>query len=174
MCVRFRCFRVTLYSDDSDADFKVKRAWQEKPKGNPAPRSRNFRSFQTHPFGLSLLSPLSPLGLGLLVGALLRSTWTGAVFPHLVTSIFRMRVIHRFLAFFTLAVTTATILENGQVRENPYPGQVSAIALDNSWRTYQPDTPEISYKGRWDSQHVSCMSTPHPFLGFSTCHLTSC
>lgn len=79
---------------------------------------------------------------------------------------FRMRVIHRFLALFTLALTSATILQNGQVRENPYPGQVSAIDLDDSWNTYPPDSPEISYKGRWDSKHVSCMSTPHPFPGF--------
>lgn len=73
-----------------------------------------------------------------------------------------MRVIHCLLAF-TLALTSATILENGQVRENSYPGQVSAIDLDDSWRTYEPDAPEISYKGRWDSKHVSCMSTPHIF-----------
>ncbi|CAG7938947.1 unnamed protein product [Penicillium olsonii] len=72
-----------------------------------------------------------------------------------------MRVIHCLLAF-TLALTSATILENGQVRENPYPGQVSAIDLDDSWRTYEPDAPEISYKGRWDSKHVSSCSQLRP------------
>ncbi|GKZ87096.1 hypothetical protein AnigIFM59636_000225 [Aspergillus niger] len=52
---------------------------------------------------------------------------------------------------------SATILQNGQVREDPYPGQAKAISLDNgSWRTYQPDASEIAYKGRWDSKHVSC------------------
>jgi hypothetical protein len=74
-----------------------------------------------------------------------------------------MRVVHRFLAFFTFALASATILENGQVRENAYPGQVSTIALDDSWRTYPPNAPEISYKGRWDSKHVSCMP-PHIIL----------
>ncbi|CAG8135257.1 unnamed protein product [Penicillium salamii] len=78
-----------------------------------------------------------------------------------------MRVIHRFLALFTLALTSATILQNGQVRENPYPGQVSAIDLDDSWNTYPPDSPEISYKGRWDSKHVSWWSAPGLKVEFS-------
>lgn len=52
---------------------------------------------------------------------------------------------------------TATILQNGQARENPYPGQAPRIELDDSWRSYNADTEEISYKGRWDSNHVSCM-----------------
>ncbi|GLA06914.1 hypothetical protein AnigIFM60653_007864 [Aspergillus niger] len=52
---------------------------------------------------------------------------------------------------------SATILQNGQVREDPYPGQAKAISLDDgSWRTYQPDASEIAYKGRWDSKYVSC------------------
>lgn len=53
----------------------------------------------------------------------------------------------------------ATILQNGQVREDPYPGQAPRISLDDSWRSYAPDAPEIAYKGRWDSKHVSCMSS---------------
>ncbi|XRM45749.1 hypothetical protein ABZX51_008823 [Aspergillus tubingensis] len=54
---------------------------------------------------------------------------------------------------------SATILQNGQVREDPYPGQAKAISLDNgSWRTYQPDASEIAYKGRWDSKYVSWWS----------------
>ena len=52
---------------------------------------------------------------------------------------------------------SATILENGQVRENPYPGQLQPVTLDDSWRNYPANAPEISYKGRWDSQHISCM-----------------
>lgn len=54
-------------------------------------------------------------------------------------------------------VVLATILENGQVRENAYPGQLKPVTLDDSWRDYLADAPEISYKGRWDSQHISCM-----------------
>ncbi|SPB42536.1 unnamed protein product [Aspergillus niger] len=63
---------------------------------------------------------------------------------------------------------SATILQNGQVREDPYPGQAKAISLDNgSWRTYQPDASEIAYKGRWDSKHVSWWSLPGIKLGFT-------
>jgi hypothetical protein len=51
----------------------------------------------------------------------------------------------------------ATILQNGQVRDDPYPGQAPRIELDDSWRSYDADVEEISYKGRWDSKHVSCM-----------------
>jgi hypothetical protein len=51
---------------------------------------------------------------------------------------------------------SATILQNGQPRDDPYPGQVSTIDLDSSWRNYDADAPEISYKGRWDSKHISC------------------
>lgn len=57
-----------------------------------------------------------------------------------------------------LGLATASIIQNGQLRENPYPGQTDAIALDASWRTYAPDAVEIGYKGRWDSKHVSCMA----------------
>jgi hypothetical protein len=61
-------------------------------------------------------------------------------------------------------VVSATILENGQVRENAYPGQLQPVTLDNSWRDYPADAPEISYKGRWDSQHISCMFPIASFL----------
>ncbi|GLA69287.1 hypothetical protein AtubIFM55763_009239 [Aspergillus tubingensis] len=64
---------------------------------------------------------------------------------------------------------SATILQNGQVREDPYPGQAKAISLDDgSWRTYQPDASEIAYKGRWDSKYVSC--EPHLLIiSFGSC-----
>lgn len=66
---------------------------------------------------------------------------------------------------------SATILQNGQVREDPYPGQAKAISLDDgSWRTYQPDASEIAYKGRWDSKYVSC--EPHFLItSFGSCIL---
>jgi hypothetical protein len=51
-----------------------------------------------------------------------------------------------------------TILQNGQPRENPYPGQTPKIFLDDTWNIYGPDVPEIAYKGRWDSKHISCKS----------------
>ncbi|GLI78736.1 hypothetical protein PoHVEF18_007057 [Penicillium ochrochloron] len=53
-----------------------------------------------------------------------------------------------------------TILENGQPRENPYPGQTPKIFLDDTWNIYGPDVPEIAYKGRWDSKHISWWSAP--------------
>lgn len=76
-----------------------------------------------------------------------------------------MRVVQYFFTFF-LALVSATILENGQARKDPYPGQVSKINLDNSWKSYQPDASEISYKGRWDSKHVSCMFVLYIFPGY--------
>lgn len=70
---------------------------------------------------------------------------------------YTMRIVRLVSALLWSLHTAATILQNGQVREDPYPGQAPRIELDDSWRTYDADTEEISYKGRWDSNHVSCM-----------------
>lgn len=68
-----------------------------------------------------------------------------------------MRVLYLGLALLAWPLhVAATILQNGQVRDDPYPGQAPRISLDDTWRTYEPNVPEISYKGRWDSQHISC------------------
>lgn len=68
-----------------------------------------------------------------------------------------MRILQLLLASSLWAVhASATIIQNGQVREHPYPGQAPNVSLDGSWKTYGPDATEISYKGRWDSNHVSC------------------
>jgi hypothetical protein len=64
------------------------------------------------------------------------------------------------LAALLWSLGSATIMENGQPRADPYPGQCSTIDLDSSWRSYDADAPEISYKGRWDSKHISCESSP--------------
>lgn len=53
-------------------------------------------------------------------------------------------------------LASATILQNGQIREDPYPGQAANITLDETWRNYDAGAPEIAYKGRWDSKHISC------------------
>lgn len=75
-----------------------------------------------------------------------------------------MRVAHLGLTLLAWPLhAVATILQNGQVREDPYPGQAPRIALDDSWSNYGPDVPEISYKGRWDSKHVSCTTKSNPF-----------
>jgi len=51
----------------------------------------------------------------------------------------------------------ATILQNGQARIVDYPNTV----IDPSayqFTSYAPNAPELSYKGRWDSKHVSWFS----------------
>ncbi|KAL4926379.1 SGNH/GDSL hydrolase family protein [Aspergillus undulatus] len=60
-----------------------------------------------------------------------------------------------------LSLVSATILENGQPRLNPYPGQARRLesGFDESWKTYDADAEEISYKGRWDGNHISWWST---------------
>ncbi|KAB8069341.1 SGNH hydrolase-type esterase domain-containing protein [Aspergillus leporis] len=62
---------------------------------------------------------------------------------------------------------TATILENGQERLDPYPGQVSEVSIDPSWRSYDADASEFSYKGRWDSSYTSWWSVPGLKFGFT-------
>jgi hypothetical protein len=71
--------------------------------------------------------------------------------------LYTMRVAWLGLTLLWSLHAAATILQNGQVREDPYPGQAPRIELDDSWRSYDADVEEISYKGRWDSKHVSCM-----------------
>ncbi|KAJ5151143.1 Esterase SGNH hydrolase-type subgroup [Penicillium canariense] len=74
-----------------------------------------------------------------------------------------MRVAQRGLALLVWSLqVAATILQNGQVREHPYPGQAPKIVLDGSWNIYGADSPEIAYKGRWDSKHVSWWSFVSP------------
>ncbi|GFF30142.1 hypothetical protein IFM58399_02489 [Aspergillus lentulus] len=64
-----------------------------------------------------------------------------------------MRALAFLLLFTWLFGASATILENGQARLNPYPGQTEVITLDKkTWRTYKPGVKEISYKGRWDDK----------------------
>ncbi|KAK2758326.1 hypothetical protein FQN54_004174 [Arachnomyces sp. PD_36] len=66
-------------------------------------------------------------------------------------------------------LASATVLQNGQVRENPYPGQAPevTIAANSTWKSYPQDAPELSYKGRWDSQYISWWSAPGLKFGFT-------
>jgi hypothetical protein len=58
---------------------------------------------------------------------------------------------------YLLALATATILQNGQVRITNYPD--TAISFSNSSvRTYDAGAEEIHYMGRWDSKHISYWS----------------
>lgn len=61
-----------------------------------------------------------------------------------------------------------TILQNGQVRPTDYPNTAiaSVSADDPSWTTYPPNATELSYKGRWDHQHISWWSAPGLKFGF--------
>jgi hypothetical protein len=71
---------------------------------------------------------------------------------------------------FALAFSTAraTILQNGQVRPDNYTSTaIAAItASDQNWRTYPPSAQELSYKGRWDEQHISWWTAPGLKFGF--------
>ncbi|KAL3480881.1 SGNH hydrolase-type esterase domain-containing protein [Aspergillus californicus] len=73
------------------------------------------------------------------------------------------------LSFF-LACASATILENGQPRIDPYPGQIQLLETginEAEWNTYGPDADEISYKGRWDEKHISCYRAPGVKFAFT-------
>lgn len=75
-----------------------------------------------------------------------------------VSQVYTMRLGYLGLTTLLWSFASATILQNGQVKEDPYPGQAPQIALDNSWVNYDAGAPELAYKGRWDSKHVSCTS----------------
>ncbi|KAL4798471.1 hypothetical protein BDV19DRAFT_386358 [Aspergillus venezuelensis] len=68
-----------------------------------------------------------------------------------------------------LSFVTATILENGQPRLNPYPGQAPLLefGFDDSWNVYDAEAEELSYKGRWDDKHISWWSTAGVKFGFT-------
>jgi hypothetical protein len=67
------------------------------------------------------------------------------------------------------SIATATILQNGQVREVHFPDTKIAAVTSNSseWRTYGPNATEISYKGRWDSKPISWWAAPGLKFGFT-------
>jgi hypothetical protein len=73
------------------------------------------------------------------------------------SAIFEMKfsIVQSFAAIASL--TSATILQNGQVRITDYPNTV-IDASKYSFNTYPPNAKELSYKGRWDSEHISWWS----------------
>ena len=76
----------------------------------------------------------------------------------------------RFLLSVALlaSLASATIYQNTQVRDNPYPGQATLItAVTPQWHNYDPNATEISYKGRWDSKYISWWSVPGLKFGFT-------
>lgn len=67
--------------------------------------------------------------------------------------------IYTFFLAALASVVSSTILQNGQVRITDYPDTaIASLASNSSWRTYSPNATELSYKGRWDAQHISCQS----------------
>ena len=68
------------------------------------------------------------------------------------------------------SLTTATIFQNDQIRDNPYPGQATLVtnAADaTAWKIFPANTTEISYKGRWDANYISWWSVPGVKFGFT-------
>ncbi|KAH0284809.1 acetylxylan esterase [Aureobasidium namibiae CBS 147.97] len=63
-------------------------------------------------------------------------------------------------------LASATILQNGQVRDTVF-ANTSIASVNSNWTSYPPNTTEISYKGRWDTQHISWWSAPGLKLGFT-------
>ena len=77
-----------------------------------------------------------------------------------------MKVHIVFALLFSFAF--GAILQNGQLRDNPYPGQAAlvSVAADSAWKSYTPNASELSYKGRWDSKYISWWSAPGLKFGF--------
>ena len=82
------------------------------------------------------------------------------------TLLCKMRLLSLAVAALT-TLTSATILQNGQIRPNDYPNTaIASIAANSSWHTYPPNASELSYKGRWDHQYISWWSAPGLKFGF--------
>lgn len=52
---------------------------------------------------------------------------------------------------------SAEIEENGRPRPTDYPNTVIDLT-ESDWKTYDAGASELSYKGRWDSKHISWWS----------------
>ena len=78
-----------------------------------------------------------------------------------------MRFVAAFASF--LAIAYGEILQNGQLRNDPYPGQAMAVSLaaNSAWRSHLPNATQLSYKGRWDSKYISWWSAPGLKFGFT-------
>ena len=79
-----------------------------------------------------------------------------------------MRPVFLFLVYL-VSFVAANIYQNDQLRDNPYPGQATLVAVANSssWTTFPPSSSEISYKGRWDSKYICWWSAPGIRFGFT-------
>ena len=78
-----------------------------------------------------------------------------------------MKWLFSFASFLSLGL--GEILQNGQLRENPYPGQAAVVSVtsNGAWKSYSPNATELSYKGRWDSKYISWWSAPGLKFGYT-------
>jgi len=80
-----------------------------------------------------------------------------------------MRTGSVLAAIFSLVtLVSSDILQNGQIRVTNYPN-TTIDAATYEWETYAPDAVELSYKGRWDSKHISWWSYVAGF--YCHCHI---
>jgi hypothetical protein len=64
---------------------------------------------------------------------------------------------------------SATILQNGQVRDIVFPDtSIASVTTNPNWTSFPPNATELSYKGRWDAQHISWWSAPGLKFGFTS------
>lgn len=65
-------------------------------------------------------------------------------------------------------LASATMLQNGQIRDTAFANtSIASVNSNSNWTSYGPNATEISYKGRWDTQHISWWSAPGLKLGFT-------
>ena len=78
-----------------------------------------------------------------------------------------MRLFVVLAPFFSFV--PAEILQNGQLRDDPYPGQATALSIanNNGWKSHPPNAAELSYEGRWDSKYISWWSASGLKFGFT-------
>ncbi|KAF2404454.1 acetylxylan esterase [Trichodelitschia bisporula] len=60
-----------------------------------------------------------------------------------------------------LTLVSSSIIQNGQERRVVFPDtKIASASQSSNWLTFPPNSSEISYKGRWDSQYISWWSAP--------------
>ncbi|THY71362.1 SGNH hydrolase, partial [Aureobasidium pullulans] len=65
-------------------------------------------------------------------------------------------------------LASATILQNGQVRDIVFPDtSIASVTSNSNWTSFSPNASQISYKGRWDEKHISWWSAPGLKFGFT-------
>jgi hypothetical protein len=73
-----------------------------------------------------------------------------------IESMMRLSLMSSTLTSFA-SFSASTILQNGQARETHFlDTKIDRIDTNSTaWKTYGANATELSYKGRWDSKHIS-------------------